>query len=531
MLAPSRQSAGTSRTSPLPAPALGWNTRDPLAAMEPGYAPVYDNVVTEGGSPRVRRGWRVWSTGLPGRVDGLLSFTGAGATEALFAASSSGIYAITAGGAVGAAAVSGLTSARWDGINFAASGGNYLFCWNGADTERTYSGSAWASWGGTGVTGRVIWAHAVNGRLFVGAANRLSFYYGGAGAIGGSFTEFPLQGIAGLGGYVVAATTLSGDGGAGPQNLTVFLTSEGEAIVYAGTDPSSIASWSLVGRWRLPRPIGAPHRCVTAYGGDVLVLTDAGVVPLSAFRSGADVATIMDRAAITRTIPATWRTLANERRSSSGWGVTPLTRYGHAVVNVPWSATDAQQIVLSDGAAISRWQGIPAAVWAEGLGGRVFCGDATATGRVFLWGEDTTDNANGIRSEIVTAYQVLRTPGRTKRAQMVQPILRDADGITLTCQVLTDWRVPVAQVEALGADVAAPSVPPLTSGLGYLVWGVDDWDEALWAGGDGPVISPRRTSMAIGQAMAVRLALISGNGRPALLGVNLIHELGGPVGG
>jgi hypothetical protein len=530
MLAPSPQSRGTGRLLPVAAPSRGWNTRDLITTMEPGFAPIFDNVLVEGGQPRVRRGWREWATGLPGRVDGLMSFTGAGASEAVFAGSGTGIYNVTSTGAVGAAAVSGLTSARWDGINFAASGANYLFCFNGADTPRTYDGASWASWGGTGVTGGVSWAGAVNGRLFLGNTSRLSFYYGAAGAIAGAFTEFPLQGVATRGGAVCAMATLSGDGGDGPQDLTVFITTEGEAIVYAGTDPSSASTWGLVGRWRLPRPVGAPHRCVARYGGDALYMCDAGVVPLSAFRSGVDAATVIERAATTRHIGPTWRTLTNDRRTSSGWGLAPLTRLGLVVMNVPWGTTTAQQVVLSENDALSRWSNIPAAVWAEGLGGRVFVGDSTADGRVLLYGEDVTDDGLGIRSETVTAFSFARTPGRTKRAQMVQPVMRDADSVTLSATVLTDWRVPTAQVDALGAGAASPALPPLTASAGFLSWDVGDWDEGLWGGGEGDVRAPWFTTMAIGQSFAVRLAITSGYGRPALLGNNVVYEMGGPVG-
>jgi hypothetical protein len=524
-------SRGVGRLGSIETPFLGWNTRDPLASMKPGFAPVFDNFIVEGGQPRVRRGWRTWATGLPGRVDGLLNFAGAGAAEQLFAASGAGIYDITAGGPVGAAVVSGAASARWSAINFAASGGNFLLAFNGADTPQTFNGTAWAAWTATGVVGDVSWAGQVAGRMFVGVPDYLGFYYGGAGAIAGTFTAFPLQGIARRGGSVCAMTTLSGDGGDGPQDLTVFLTTQGEAIVYAGTDPSSANTWALVGRWVLPRPLGAPHRCVASYGGDALYLCDAGILPLSAFRSGADAATVIDRGAMTRAIGQTWRDLANARRTDSGWGLAPLTRFSLVIANAPWGARDAQQIVVSDGGAVSRWGGIPGAVWAEGLGGRVFVGGANASaGTVMLWGEDTTDDGDGIRSEAVTAFSGMRVPGRTKRALRVQTALRDADGVHLAVTVLRDWRVEQSDLDTLGAGAAAPALPAPLSGDGLLVWDAVDWDEGLWGGAEGNVVLPWRSASAIGQAFAVRVSMVTGYGRPAWLATTLVHDVGGPVG-
>jgi hypothetical protein len=515
------------RTLPISAPARGWNTRDPLATMDADFAPILDNYVIESGAPRVRRGWRAWSTGLPARVDGLLPYVAAGAAEAIFAASSTAIYNVTAGDAVGASVVSGLTSARWSSINFAAAGGNFLFAWNGADTERTYNGATWATWTATGITGRVTWANAFKARMFVGATDYLGFYYGAAAAIAGAFTAFPLQGIAKNGGTLVAMATLSGENGDGQDDLAVFITSNGEAIVYAGTDPGSATTWALVGTWQLPRPLGAPHRCVMDWGGDVLYLCDQGVVPLSAFRGGADAATVMERAALTRTIAPTWRELANARRSNSGWGMCALSRLGLVVVNTPWSSTAAQQIVISEGGAVSRWIGINGAVWSEGLGGRVFVGDATATGRVLLYGEDTSDNGSGIRSEAMTAFNPLRSFGRVKRALQVQPVLRDAAGMSLSLDAVPDWSMPTAQADALGAAQTAPALPTYIGGGSIGVFDVGLFDVALFGGAEGGAIMPQYGLVGVGQAFGLRVRMTSGNGRPAWLGSNIVFEPGG----
>lgn len=512
----------------IPPPALGWNTRDPVMGMKPGFALIFDNVVVEGGAPMVRRGWRAWATGMPGRVDGLLPWNGAGSTLRLFAASGAGIYDVTAGGAVGAAAVSGLTSARWDALNVAASGGNFLFCFNGADTPRQYDGSAWATWAGTGVTGGVSWAVQFNGRLFVGNAGRLSFFYGGAGAIAGAFTEFPLQGVARLGGGICAAASLSVDGGDGPDDVIAFITTEGEVIVYEGTNPGSVVDWRRVGRWTLPRPIGAPHRCVMSYGGDALLMTMGGVLPLSSLRSGQDAAVALERMGLTRRVAQTWRTLATERASASGWGIVGLGRYGLVVTNVPWGASAAQQIVASEGGAVSRWWGLPAACWTEALGGRVFCGDA-ATGRVLLFGEDLTDGGAGIRSEMMTGYSALGASARLKRFTLLQPVLRDAAAISLDARAFVNWDVPLSQCDSLGASAPAPAVPPYSGGGSALVWNVGNWNQGLWAGGTNEIASPWQSAAALGHAGAVRLRLVSGSSRPAWQGTQMVYEIGGAL--
>lgn len=510
----------------LPPLALGWNTRDPVTAMRPGFAHIFDNYVVEGGEPRVRRGYRVWATGLPGRVDGLLAFNGAGTARRLFAASGASLYDVTAVGAVGAAAVSGMTSARWSGINVAAAGASFLFAFNGADTAQTFNGTTWGAWTATGVPLPVAWAGQFKGRLFVGNPSRMSFWYGGAGAIAGAFTEFPLQGVAGLGGGVCAVTTLSGDGGSGPQDLIVFLTTEGEAIVYEGTDPSQVSAWALVGRWRIPRPLGAPHRCVATYGGDALALTESGLLPLSALRSGADVGTVMERAGMTRRIAPTWRRIVQDRGALAGWEVAPLTRLAQVVVNAPWTAAAAQQIVVSDGGAVSRWNGIAAACWAEALNGSVFVGEA---GRVLLYGEDNADAGAGIRSEGLTGFSALGAPARVKRATLVQEALRDALAIERECRVFADWSVPLSQADELGFAANAPALPLYTGEPNLFAWDVGAWDQMAWGGLEQDVRRKWQSASQVGHAVAVRLRMVSGQTRPAWVGTNIIYEVGGPV--
>ena len=506
----------------------GWNTRDPVTNMEPGYARILDNFVIEGGAPRVRYGWRAWATGLPGRVDGLLPWNGSGATPLLFASSGTGIYNVTSGGAVGAPVVAGLANARWSSINVGAAGASCLFAFNGAATPRTFDGTTWAAWTGTGVTGGVAWATTHAGRLYVGNQNRLSFFYGTAGAIGGAFTEFPLQGIAQRGGGVLAAGVMSGDGGDGPQTLVVFVTTNGEAIVYAGNDPNNTATWSLVGRWTLPQPVGGAHRCLASYGGDLLLITQLGVMPMSALRSGADADSVLRRAGLTQTIYPSWLRIVTERGGLSGWQILPITSLGYVIVNAPWSAIAAQQIVMSEGGAVSRWAGVPAAVWTEALGGKVFFGDI-ASGRVLLYGQDTTDGGFGVRSEALSGFSTLGAPSRVKRAQLVQPIFRDSFAVTLTARVLPDWSVPTPQVDQLGATASPPQVPPLSGGGAFLVWDVGLWDVGLWADEQEQVSRAWRSAQSVGHSHAVLLRLVSGSSRPQLIGTNITFEAGGPV--
>jgi hypothetical protein len=61
----------------------------------------------------------------------------------------------------------------------------------------------------------------------------------------------------------------------------VAITSEGEAVLYSGNDPSSASAWALVGVFSIGRPIG--RRCIEKVGSELIVTTEDGAIPLSIF--------------------------------------------------------------------------------------------------------------------------------------------------------------------------------------------------------------------------------------------------------
>ncbi len=267
----------------LPAPIGGWNSRDPLAQLAPTDCVTLNNWIVRPQSVQTRLGSTNHLTGLPAStVESLLDYNFA-PTPKLFAAVGTAFYDATTAGAAGAAVVSGLTNARWQHVNYSNSAGNYLVTVNGADDMRTWNGSVWAStasFSGTAVnTNTLVGLTVYRERLFFVENNLLSFYYLGAGAISGAGARFQLGQICNRGGYTMAVATWTIDAGDGADDHLVAITSEGEAVVYKGTDPSSSTTWSLVGVYYVGRPLG--RRCLFKFGGDLLLLTDRGLLPLS----------------------------------------------------------------------------------------------------------------------------------------------------------------------------------------------------------------------------------------------------------
>jgi hypothetical protein len=99
----------------------------------------------------------------------------------------------------------------------------------------------------------------------------LKAWYLPTGAVGGVAQVLDMSQICKYGGTLVDLDTWTLDAGYGADDNLVFVTSNGEVIVWRGTDPSSDATWALAGVWKLGSPVG--NRCMLKYSGDLLLIT------------------------------------------------------------------------------------------------------------------------------------------------------------------------------------------------------------------------------------------------------------------
>jgi hypothetical protein len=111
--------------------------------MDEKDAVILDNFFPLPSKVIIRKGSINWATGLGSQVESLMGYKPQTGTAALFAAAGTSFYNVTATGAVGAAVVTGLTNARWQHVNMATSGGNFLMAVNGSDKLRGWNGAAW----------------------------------------------------------------------------------------------------------------------------------------------------------------------------------------------------------------------------------------------------------------------------------------------------------------------------------------------------------------------------------------------------
>lgn len=146
----------------------------------------------------------------------------------------------------------------------------------------------------------LVWTNNHQRRLWFGEEQSMSAWYFPVNTIGGAAQEFPMGALAKRGGYIMAMGTWTRDGGAGADDVAVFLTSEGQAIIFAGVDPSSVSTWDLVGVFDIGKPIG--RRCMIKAGADLVMITQDGFVAassiLQADRSQAERVAISSRSTV-----------------------------------------------------------------------------------------------------------------------------------------------------------------------------------------------------------------------------------------
>lgn len=322
----------TARVATIPASIGGWNARDALAAMKPEDAIVLDNLIPITGGVQLRRGRQVHATGLGGAVLSLMEYAPPSGSNRLFAATATAIHDATAKGAVGAALLSGLTGGAWQHVMFPSLGGPCLVACNGADAARRFDGTAWTPLAVTGVPAAEL-AHVgvmVN-RLWFVRRGTLSAWYLPTGSIAGAAQEFPLGPMCRLGGELLVCGSWTQDGGSGLDDLTVFVTSKGECILYRGSDPTDPDDWFQVGVFRIPEPIG--RRCLVKLGPDLGVLTSQGLVTLAGVLSTAEGR--QGRSAVTDKISGAFTRAYRNAGTAGGWDVTEYPRGKLLVVNVP----------------------------------------------------------------------------------------------------------------------------------------------------------------------------------------------------
>jgi hypothetical protein len=501
-------------TKSIPAPVAGWNSRDALQAMKINEAVWLDNWFPAGAWCELRGGHSSHATGMTGIGKTLATYNNINGTNQMFCTTQSGTYNVSSAGAVGAS-LAARTSGKHQYINFGDGTSNWLIMVNGVDKPLYYDGATWTAVDAvstpalTGLTTTdIIHVFASKGRLFFIQRNSLSFWYLTAGAAGGALTEFDLSGVATMGGYLMAGETWTIDAGDGPDDRVVFVTSEGEALVYAGTNPNSATTWALVGRYVIGRPLG--RRCIEKYGGDLLILNENGAFPMSA---AVQSATIDYKMALSFKIEPTFNESARLYGDNFGWCAELLPERSALIINVP---------VAEDGIHYQYVMNTITKAWCRFIGWNAedfvnFNKELyfVKGGVVYKAWSGQSDIGANIEAYGKTAFNYFSSPNQQKRFTMFRPVLSVNGDISFK----TDYDVDFADDPIIGTatyNVANNSL-----------WDAAIWDTSLW--GAGPEIVRKWTSPSggIGYCASAKIKIATNSLQIKWFSNDIVFERGG----
>jgi hypothetical protein len=464
-----------STTISLPPPTGGWNARDNYALMDVKDAVRLENWWPLTTDVMFRLGYTQYAYGFASQVDTVMWYS-SGIANKLFAIEGSMAWDISAGGdyTAGVPDLTGLSNARWQYINITTPGGSFLEMVNGADKLRGYDGTNWYTDGDGShdITGfNTATATNINlhkNRVWFTEAGTLKAYYMPTGAISGAATAFDLSSIARNGGYLMAMATWTIDAGYGVDDLAAWITSNGEVIIYHGTDPASIATWALVGVFNLGSPIG--RRCMMKFGGDLLIMTQDGIVPMA---QGLQSSRLDPRVNLTDKIQQAASNAATVYSGNFGWQLLYYAKQNMLIMNVPFSEGDAQQQYCMNtiSKAWCNFTNVNANCWELYNDDPYFGGNGYVAKFWNGFSDYTTQpTATNINVSALQAFNYCGSSAQ-KHFRMIRPILNSSGFPSTYINLNVDF------------DLSDTTAPLSYSSSGSYVWDTALWDAAIWGGG------------------------------------------------
>lgn len=421
-------------------------------------------------------------------------------------------------------------------------GGNEYLC----DTEGTSAGSGGPSGTGTNITdgttqwdyvgaadtdaigpsladqhlsldadpANFVFAGVFKRRLWFAEKDTARAWYLDADAIYGTATSFNLATQFRSGGHLVGLWNWTYDGGAGMDDSLVAISSGGDVAIYQGTDPSSASTFSIRGVWSIgATPKG--KRIATAAGGDILLLSRSGCIPLSALvvSGGADKGQYA-----TAKIGPLFNSLMLSRADMDGWGVYLHPEESALVITVPVvDGSPTEQLVMSlSTKGWARFRGL-SIFSADAHGGKLYFGTDEGAVHIndgYLDGRTLADpdSYSEIEASIITAFSNLGS-ARKKQFRMVRPTFL-ADGATPAFKVAARYKYDFTEAGTPDAVVSSGSV-----------WDSGTWDSSTW-GGEYSATQQVRGVSGMGVEAAIACSIKS-SVRTVLVGFDVFYVTGG----
>jgi len=317
---------------------------------------------------------------------------------------------------------------------------------------------------------RFIHINLYASRIFFVEKDSARVWYLPVNSVGGVAQQLDFSSLLNLGGYIMAMATWTIDNAAGVNEYAVFISSEGEVLMYSGTDPAVAENWVKAGRFVIGRPVG--RRCFMRVSSDVILLTSDGFMPMSQ-------AMLTDRAqqvALSDKITNLVSADLTNYQNNFGWQATFHPGGDKLIFNVPQisGSMQYQYVMNTISGAWCRFTGWNANVFAT-LTDALYFGSNVGVGAnsAYVAKADFgySDDGGYVQAEAKTAFQFFGYRGYEKQITMVRPIF------------VTGGNVNAALTVDMDFNDAYPAAMPTFTGTTGTLWGTKKWNTFPWTSG------------------------------------------------
>lgn len=473
----------------MPAPVGGLNVVDAINLMPKNDAISLVNWIAQQYGVRSRKGYMEWAINFDRQVRTIMEYAPARASVAsfkTFAVTDGNIFDITSStNAPPSSVVLPGTDqyGRFSWTMFSNAAGTFLLACSNSGGYRVFDGAAWVTItlgaGANQISGIdpallgfvMIWKN----RVWFLEKNSTRAWYLAPNAFSGPATLFDFGPLLENGGVLSFLARWTLDAGTGVDDYLVIGGENGDTLIYKGTDPSTVATFGMVGNWFVGRlPVG--QRCFVQYGGDLLILSENGIQPLSYVTRGGQSLFRLSAVDYLKKIQPLMSELVALKINLFGWEFNLNPAENLLLVQQPTNTLIYDTYALyTNNNTWSLLTGMPMGTMFTGSQGFFF---ADGTNKVFKGFTGYFDNVlygqtqgNGIAGIIQPSYSYFDRPGMNKQWHLIRPTFLAVDRPSVTVTMLADYQQNVL-----------PSTPVYVASNGAK-WDVSNWDQSYWAGG------------------------------------------------
>jgi len=510
----------------VPAPTGGLNYRDPIVAMAPNDAVVLTNMIPRQQGVELRKGWQEFSSavqvaGVPQSVESVFGYRAPNpANDKIFMATNGNIYDITSGGTpTVAVSTTGSTSNEWWTTQFSTAADTFLLAVSPGAGYYTYSTtSGWVNRTSTttGLPSNVrtvaVWKQRV---WFTADGDSRVYYINTVNAITGACTAFPMGSTLRSGGYVSALVNWTIDAGISIDDFLVVIGTEGDIGVWEGTDPTSSTLFGLKGSWYVG-PVPRFGTYFTQFGGDVMIISELGLVPMSRLINGSFSRDTQNTGPAAK-IQSVFAPLVRRLREEKFFNVFVVPSSEVLVMSLPVDGGYYRQFAMNiTTGAWCQFANMPIRS-AAAIGGELYFGTINGTVCHGLYGklDGVAQNNTGGSfpiGEIQCAFNAFNTPAQLKKFSMARNIFfgpaAPSTMTTINTQYLT--------VDNTGA--------PAFSNFDVALWDTGVWNLATWVADNNFESWHGVSGLGYYGSLRIKVAGIPGS---VFLSSHMLFEIGG----